>query len=498
MSTIHLWDNSSYCINEGATLSTRYLDLPVSRGKPKQDVIESLRVFSSYTIREMMNADKVDVIVWPQSFIEGFEAIKDQYIFRITEKDGAKIDSITTGNIVGFIGKGDTHIRIHSRFSATEKNEKKENEKKENEKKGNDYFLIYMLEKVMAVNLFDFKTKSSSDKDRVFDLLIFFFPKLLKDALSQGLYKKYVYREYNDSNIRGVVDVNRHIRYNIPANGRIAYRTREFSSDNEVTQLIRHTIEFIRRKRNAKQILHNDPDTESFVQQIVQATPTFQAQKRQVIINMNLRPVVHPYYTKYAALQNLCLRILRYDKLSYEASNDKKIHGLLIDAAWLWEEYIAKVLSEGTNLKHYTSRNSDFRLFKKDGKPFQRIIPDYYDEANGVVADAKYMPLHLYDHLDSERATSVYYKTIMYMYRFNTKKGFLFYPYNKEEDDEHKIVSEYQIEDHTDCHLYEIGLEIEETDTDTDYTVYRDNMAKNEEEFVKRVNNYINDISQNN
>ena len=490
---LHLWDNSWHVKEPSDSARDRYGRKPCPLNyRPKID-ISCLRTLKSLTISEMIEADEADVIVWPQSFIEGFEAIKDQYIFQISEKDGKRIDSITTGNIVGFIGKGDTHIRIHSRFSAIDKKDKNKWEVK------NDYFLYYMLEKVMAINLFDLNTKSSSDKERVFDLLIFFFPKLLKDALSQGLYKKYVYREYNDSNIRGVVDVSRHIRHNIPANGRIAYRTREYSYDNPVTQLIRHTIEFIRRKRMAKQILHNDPDTESFVQQIVQATPTFQAQKRQVIINMNLRPVVHPYYTKYAALQNLCLRILRYDKLSYEAANDKKIHGLLIDAAWLWEEYIAKVLSERTNLRHYTRNNSNFHLFK-DGKPFQRIIPDYYDEANGVVADAKYMPLHLYDHLDADRATGVYYKTIMYMYRFNTQTGFLFYPYqNDKEDDEYKIESIYQIEDRTDCHLYEVGLEIEEIkETTADYTIFREKMVEKEKVFVEKVINYINDISQNN
>lgn len=486
MSTIDLWDNSWHVKEPSDSARDRYGRTPCPLDAVQNDK-SNLRLFSSSTISEMMKADEADVIVWPQSFNDGYETIKDQYIFQISEKDGENIDSITTGNIVGFIGKDKTDIRIHSRFSAIDK----KNEKKWKVK--NDYFLIYMLEKVMAINLFDdIKTKSSSEKDRVFDLLLFFFPKLLKDALSQGLYKKYVYREYNDSNIHGVVDVNRHIRYNIPANGRIAYRTREYSCDNPVTQLIRHTIEFIRRKLNAKQILHNDPDTESFVQQIVQATPTFQAQKRQVIINMNLRPVVHPYYTKYAALQNLCLRILRYDKLSYEAANDKKIHGLLIDAAWLWEEYIAKVLSEGTNLKHYTRNNSNFHLFE-DGKPFQRIIPDYYDKDNGVVADAKYIPLHLYDHLDSERATSIYYKTIMYMYRFDTKTGFLFYPYRKNEGGkEHEAYSEYRIEGRKGCYLYEVGLEID--DNARNYEEFRQNMSGKdgkEDSFINQVNKYI-------
>ena len=59
------------------------------------------------------------------------------------------------------------------------------------------------------------------------------------------MYKQYITRKNNDANVRGVIDVNRHIRYNKPFNGKIAYSTREYSYDNDVTQLIRHTIEFI-------------------------------------------------------------------------------------------------------------------------------------------------------------------------------------------------------------------------------------------------------------
>ena len=96
-------------------------------------------------------------------------------------------------------------------------------------------------------------------------------------------------------------------------------------------------------------------------------------QQRQTVINENLRPVVHPYFTKYAALQSLCLRILRHEKLSYGAANDNKIHGLLIDAAWLWEEYIGLVLSEETGIKHYTRKNSHFHLFKDEEGSSKRL-----------------------------------------------------------------------------------------------------------------------------
>ena len=491
MSTIHLWDNSWHVsgldesrreeLRDRDTYhrKPRYLNYYGVRGeKVKKEVkAKDLLAFSNATIGELMEADSGEVFVWPNSFNEGYDELKDQSIFHVTEKEGKT--SVTTGNVVGFIGKGDTHIRIHSRFASSEKD---------------DFFLYYMLEKTMSINQFNWDTSSSKDGPQVFDFLLFFFPKLLKEALSQGMYKKYVYHEYNDANIRGVIDVNRHIRLNIPANGKIAYRTREFCYDNPVTQLIRHTIEFIRRKSFGKNVLHNDPDTEGYVQQIIQATPTYQAQQRQAVINENLRPVIHPYYTKYTALQKLCLRILRHEKLSYGEANDNKIHGILIDAAWLWEEYVAKVLSEGENgLKHYIRKGRDYHLFIKGDKAFQQIIPDYYDEDNHIVADAKYIPLHRYDRLDADRASAVYYKTIMYMYRFNTEKGFLFHPVAQDEaEDANVLLDTYDIEGREGCKLHKVGLVVPEISSDDNYMKFKKLMQGNEgreEEFVERIKN---------
>ncbi len=508
MSTIHLKDNTWHVVDSASDDSRRDQygrkpkKLDLGRGNS-----ENLRALSSSTIGELMKSEGGELLVWPNSFNEGYEGLKDQYIFRITEKDGKGIDSITTGNVVGFIGKGPekrgTNIRIHSRFSSIDK-----------DGKDDDFFLYYMLEKVLAINMFSFTSSAGSNAPQVFDFLLFFFPKLLKEAMSQGMYKKYVYHEYNDANVRGVIDINRHIRRNIPANGKIAYRTREFSYDNPVTQLIRHTIEFIRRKPFGKAVLHNDPDTEGYVQQIIQATPSFQPRQMQSVINENLRPVAHPYYTKYAALQKLCLRILRHEKLSYGENGDK-IHGVLIDAAWLWEEYVAKVLAEkGSMLKHYTRKNSPYRLFLKGNKQFQPIIPDYFDEENKIVADAKYIPL-IKDELSAEKAAPVYYKTIMYMYRFNANKGFLFHPVSKKMDEETgEIVAvddrpyvdnDYTIKGRPDCHLYKLGLVVadnvtqktvgdkaeKKTKLDDAWKKFRDTMNDREEKFVTGVNDLI-------
>ena len=471
MSVINLWDNSWHI--EKDTERPNDID---SFGREPRDLIktdsdvDALINLSSKTIGELLLSEKESVIIFPNSFIEGNDELKKQRIFQVDARSGKLV--IYTNNVVGFIGYGETDVRIHSRFSR--------------HSEVNDYLLYYMLERVLSINFFNMPT-SASNNESIFDLLLFFFPKLLKGALSQGLFKKYVSHEYNDANLRGVIDMNRHIKRNIPTNGRIAYQTREFSYDNPMTQLVRHTIEYIRRKPFGKAVLHNDTDTDAYVKQIIQATPTFIAQHLQSVINDNLRPVIHPYYTEYGPLQKLCLSILRHDKLGFDQShNENKIHGILIDVAWLWEKYIASVLNNTTGLRHYT-RNTPFDLFSK-GKN-QKIIPDYFDEDKHLVADAKYIPLNKYNHLDAERASAVYYKTIMYMYRFRSQRGFLFHPCLNDNQD--FVFCDNEIMGGAGGHLYELGLVVPSVDENLTptirYSQFKKEMAKRETAFVNKV-----------
>ena len=71
-----------------------------------------------------------------------------------------------------------------------------------------------------------------------------------------------------------------------------------------------------------------------------------------------------------------------------------------------------------------------YYLFQHNNHNIQQIIPDYISIDRTVVADAKYIPLDKNDTYEekSERATAIYYKTITYMYRFNTTIGYLLYP----------------------------------------------------------------------
>lgn len=286
-------------------------------------------------------------------------------------------DTITTSNLMGFVGVQDgkvsAELSIRSRFH------------KDNEQ---DYFLHYMLQKVFHFNLFNLPT-SSGDSESFEFILFHLFTHYLKKAVKQGIFKQYRKCEYNDANVRGVIDIPRHIRHNMPFNGKVAYRTSEYKYDNPVTQLIRHTIEYIRRSPVAGNVLKCDKSTDEAVRTIYDITASYNANDRQRIINQNLKPVKHPFYTQYTFLQRLCLHILRHKKMSY-SSSDNKVYGILFDGAWLWEEFLATVLCEKGFTHAVKGEGNGFQLYKGGNQRF----PDFYNLEVRVVLDAKYKRLN--------------------------------------------------------------------------------------------------------
>lgn len=370
--------------------------------------LDDLRVIADVEISNITLDDYPNLLVFPDSFTSYDRDLGKKVVCQI--EDECKL--LATNSIVGFVGRNKTHLSIHSRFTESGKE---------------DFFLHYMLQKVAKINLFNLQ--HTMDEDSVFDFLLYLFPLYLKNAISQGVYRQYITHKYNDTNVRGVIDVNRHIKYNEPFNGNVAYTTREYSYDNHITQLIRHTIDFI-SKYGGDEILNIDADTKQAVAQIISATPSFMGNDLQSIINKNLTPIAHPYYSEYAPLQRLCLQILRHEELKY-GQEENEVYGVLVDAAWLWEEYLAELLRD--KYSHYLKNKGEWFYLFKPRK--QQIIPDYLSLDKKIVADAKYIPLNEKNWFkeDSVSATAIYYKTITYMYRFCSKKGFLLYPHPDEE-----------------------------------------------------------------
>ena len=359
--------------------------------------LENLQKIAEKPIGQLSLDDNPNLLIFPQNLEEYGDKIGKQYVCEV--KDG----KLYTGNIMGFIGYGDTKVRIHSRFAQGD----------------DDYFLHYMLQKVFAINLFDLKYHS--DEESIFDFLICLFPAFLKRAMRQGLYKEYQTRGYNDADIKGRIDVARHIRMNVPFAGKVAYSTREYAYDNHVTQLIRHTIEFISNHPYDGGILKNDDLTKDAVSLIREATPTYSQNERRKVVNQNLRPLSHPYFSEYRHLQHLCMQILRFEEIKY-GRNEDEIYGVLFDGAWLWEEYLNTLLKD-CGYKHPQNKVFSGRIHLFTDNSGARY-PDFYKD--GIVLDAKYKR---YEDIALQRIDGDdLHQVITYMYILSAQYGGLIVP----------------------------------------------------------------------
>lgn len=368
---------------------------------PKED-LTNIKEIASKTLYSI----KDNILIFPNSLKESKDLDEKSKIFDFFDNE------IHTNNIMGFIGYKNTQIKISSRFAVND---------------NEDYFLHYMLMKVLSLNIINLQ--HSKDYDDSFDFLIYMFISFFKRALRQGLFKEYKLIKHNDSNVKGIIDTSRYIKNNIPFNGKISYNTREYSYDNNITQLIRHTIEYINTKN--RYILNFDNEVKDYTHQIFYSTHSYDKNKRNIIINKNLKKLSHPYYYEYEPLRKICIQILRYEKLKY-GRDDNTVYGLLFDGAWLFEEYLFTILKQ-INFKHCENKTgkNPFYLLKNNK---WKIYPDFYklENDNNIVLDAKYKNLNNKNREDR-------LQIISYAYTLNAKKAGFIYPL--EEDVNNKTIN---------------------------------------------------------
>ena len=352
-------------------------------------------IVSNILNKSLSQLDAEGLFIFPESIKKVEDLTRDQMILQ--EFNG----KYRTGNVMGFIGCRKERLIIQSRFC--------------NDKE--DYFLSYLLERVLNIpNIVSLDADTSSDK-RLLNFLLFIFPKYLENAIRKGLYKQYIHKQYNDTNIKGKIDIPRHLTKNTPFIGNIAYSQRLFSYDNMLMELIRHTIEFVKSKSYGSIILS---DIKEELKLIVNATQSYRACDRQKIIEQNKKnPIKHAYFREYSALQRLCILILKSEKHDI-GSGMQNSYGILFDGAWLWEEYINILLS--SHFYHPKNKNKfgAQQLFS-DGKGL--IYPDFISKTTDprLIVDAKYKPIENIRGRD-------YLQVLAYMYRFDASMGYYIYP----------------------------------------------------------------------
>ena len=415
--------------------------------------VSALFPIADKTIAELCRENE-NLLIFPYSIESSDDRIGESSVMSILNTNDSEKVRITTGNVMGFIGVDNLQIKIKSRFDVGR----------------DDYLLHYMLQKVLSFNLFDLS--HNNEQEDVFDFIMFMFPYFLKAALRQGIYREYQNFRHNDANLRGTIDIGRHITRNVPFVGNIAYSTREYSRDNNMMELIRHTIEFMKTKRYGQSVLNIDKETIENVNSIIEHTPSYNKNERNSVINKNLRIKAHPYYTEYRPLQTLCLQILRMEEMKYGESEDE-ICGILFDGAWLWEEYVNTILNK-QGFTHPENKLHKGGIYLFEGDSGVRY-PDFYKD--DMVLDAKYKRLGSYNSVSMVDPDDVH-QVIAYMSALHVSKGGFIAPLEKKQE---KVPTSRIYR--TSSNLYIFGIEISKTSSS--YVDFCEMMAQKEQEFVK-------------
>ena len=347
--------------------------------------------------RTLDNLSREDrIFIFPNDLINSPDLDKDQKILETVNQE------IKTGNVIGFLGYGQERLTISSRFS----------------EESNDHFLHYLLQKVLNINLTSLEV-GLSPEDKLYQLLVYLFSKYLQVALRKGLYKEYQRFFHNDSHVKGVLDVGNHLKKNLPFMGNIAYTTREFTYDNPLMQLIRHTIEYIKTQKSFGALLDSNREN---MTEIIRVTPAYKLADRDKIIRINkIKPIRHAYFREYRKLQELCLMILSREKHGL-GSQAQKVHGILFDVAWLWEEYVYTLLPKGFVHPRNKDKTDGISVFSV-GK--RKVYPDFYHKELKIVLDAKYKKLE-----DTEKGINRedLFQLISYSYILEAEKAGLIFP----------------------------------------------------------------------
>ena len=211
--------------------------------------------------------------------------------------------------------------------------------------------------------------------------------------------------------------------------GKTAYTVREYTYDTEILCLIRQVIDYIRYEhseiwegyRRDKSILNE------IVEVIENATPSFRANINYAETIKCNKEITHPLYQNYENVRKLALMILNESGQNIFENSEAKSLSLLIDIAWLWEEFVAEKLLKDFNYTHLLVSDSEGKFeWADDESWYPDFIEDNADNEKRNVFDAKYKNWKWKNNSED------IHQLLSYLFISGGTKCGVIYPYNKE------------------------------------------------------------------
>ena len=348
-------------------------------------------------------------------------------------------------------------------------------------------FLIHMIEEIYNFRILESTKKQDKGNtwNNIYQLILrqLWVAKFAK-ADKYGLPRKTVRRTHQGMQIHGHLNVRKSL---VPffTKKNVVSEYREKEVDDVIGRIVYKAYDILADKKTGLTGL--PPQVQESINDLY---TRYHKQQIKVTDHEYLNIQYKSIYQSWKPLVDFSWQIIKHKGFNPEKNIEGNGYAIFYDMAEIWEAYIGKVLE--MDFFHCTQQNSNIKLFKDEQeKEFQRIIPDYIsndwtNEKAKAIGDAKYMDLVSKTNLLGEQTYSVYYKTIMYMYRFNAKKGFIFYP--KEASDTGDTIKTFKIGGENKGALYMIGLNIPQNNEDTtDYANFQNKIKMEEELFRSQV-----------
>ncbi|MGJ0310742.1 5-methylcytosine restriction system specificity protein McrC [Aliarcobacter cryaerophilus] len=324
-----------------------------------------------------------------------------------------------TGNYVGkFVWQG-LEIDIKSRFSNT--------------------FLERMLNFANDIFLDDVSiTGNKVDKD--FDIskyiIYYMFVQNLEKAFLLGLPKAYKSIEHHEMKLKGKIDINKFIKYDIPFQGKISSVSREQKEIQEIIDVLYKAVKII--DKNNKAFLKNISHIKTHLKQYKSNNYVSNETINRALKSKALQ---NPIFAPYKKVLEYARFIINGNNIEEKNDGKQETFGFIINVAELFEIYITKLLQK--EFSDWYVESPHLRLDERFGKTYlysRKIIPDIVMTKNKdvIVFDTKYKKMNFNyvkgNGVDVDRNDFFQINTYMSYYQnqnYNVKIGGLLYPIEK-------------------------------------------------------------------
>lgn len=253
------------------------------------------------------------------------------------------------------------------------------------------FFLQYLMENFLGESMLFLEDVGGICGGDLFDgLLAAKLAVQLQRAWKKGRLRAYRTFRYNDSQVKGQLDVPRHIRENMGLkNGRIAYQTREYSLNNAWNILFLQAAAAARARHPAllRRLEEELPEFQAALQGLQRDIPNWSRPRQDWVLEHTRQKISNPIFRDYEGVRPTARSILRRMGADpFAAGHSQVVTGAFLDIDRLWERLLEERLFRGAPTPFA-------QLPQPVPDSWRTIRPDFFWKDLGVVLDAKNRPV---------------------------------------------------------------------------------------------------------